>query len=203
MSLYRASNLKSDDNTPHRYKRGVVLHVYALAAAELGDAEGARHLFKSALREIKPDAPLSRAMALRDFGNFELRQGNVVLARRKIISALKLFDRIDDVTQRVEIELAVTRGFLARTSIESDPIGSLETLRDVARLLKGYKKREYELDNLDWLIDHLPPSLERQRYALRAIQLSLLLGNNHKVVEYSSLFGGGKPLRGIYRTIFK
>ncbi|MDB5165430.1 MAG: hypothetical protein JWM00_320 [Candidatus Saccharibacteria bacterium] len=198
--LSRASEYTQDPNPIHRYPRGIVLHQYALNVAELGDIHGAQHLFEAALAQIKSDDPIARAILLRDFGNFELRQNNVVTARRRITAALRLLDRIVEVTPRVEIEQIVTRGFLARTNIESDPVGSLEILRELAARLQGYKSN-YELDNLDWLIDYLPLSYERQRLTLRAMYLCASVGNQKRAGEFGALLGGGKPLRGLYRFV--
>ncbi|MDB5177848.1 MAG: hypothetical protein JWO61_231 [Candidatus Saccharibacteria bacterium] len=200
LMLYRANEYTKDPNPIHRYPRGIVLHQYALNVAALDDADGARHLFEVALVQIKSDDPVSRAILLRDFGNFELRQGDVISARKRITAALRLLDHIAEVTPRVEIEQVVTRGFLARTNIEVDPHGSLATLREVAASLRGYKSA-YELDNLDWLIDYLPLGYERQRLTLRAVYLCLQVGNQKRASEFGTLLGGGKPLRGLYRFI--
>jgi len=148
--------------------------------------------------KIKRDAPVSRAILLRDFGNFELRQYNIVSARELISAARRLLDGTSEATPRVEIERVVTQGFLARTNIEVDRIGSLAVLREVAISLRGYKST-YELDNLDWLIDHLPYGYERQQLTLRALYLCALVGNQKRAGEFGALLGGGKLLRGIYR----
>jgi hypothetical protein len=196
--LDRANEYVDDENLIHRYKRGIILHQYALIAAERSDIDGARYLFRAAVTKIKRDAPVSRAILLRDFGNFELRQFNVVSARELISAAERLLGGISEVTPRVEIERVVTRGFLARSNIEVDRIGSLQILREVAVSLRGYKS-VYELDNLDWLIDYLPYGYERQRLTLRAMYLCALVGNQKRAGEFGALLGGGKPLRGIYR----
>lgn len=198
--LDRANEYVNDEDSIHRYKRGIVVHQYALIAAELGDIDGARSLFQSAATKIKQDAAVSRAILLRDFGNFELKQYNIVSAHQYIEAAQRLLDSVSDVTSRVEIERVVTRGFLARTNIEVDPVGSLQILREVAISLKGYKSI-YELDNLDWLIDYLPYGYERQRLVLRALYLCAQVGNQKRAGEFATLLGGGKPLRGIYRFI--
>ena len=184
---------------PHRYKVGILFHQNALVCASLGENQQARELFAEASRRIKSDAPLERTIMLRDFGNFELRLGNVQLAVRKINDALRLLENAEP-TERYVLEECVTRGFFARTQLEIDPEGSIHTLRELATVLHGCKKPEYELDNLDWLIDHLPFGYQRQLYVVRAVSLCVRLGDHKRAVEFTSLLGG-KPLRKICRFV--
>lgn len=86
----------------------------------------------------------------------------------------------------------MTEGFLARFHVDCPErkAEAIETWRIIARELRGYKKKAYELANLRCLIEQLPfYSVERALHIQRAIVLSIRLGNYKGAGEFTSLLG--------------
>ena len=198
--LARAKASISEDTTsPQRHKHGIVDHRQAMAEADSGDIDDARALLRNASRKIEADAPIERAMMLRDWGKIELMAGDEPLARRLINEALTLLYAVEITTPRLDEEIVATQGFLAQTMIRLDKSGALSSLRATATALKD-KRPVYELEPVACLVENLPAGVERQRYILRAVYLCSRLGDRPRTLEYTALLGG-KPLRSIYRHL--
>jgi hypothetical protein len=184
----------------HKNPIGITDHRHAVLEAKHGSIKDARDMFELSISEIGPDAPVERAHALRDFGKLEHLAGNDLLAREKLNEAIALLEDADSTLEHLDEHLTITRGFLAQVDIAVNRDDALQRLRDTAAALLG-SKPEYELDPIACLIENLPVGVERQLYILRAIYLSLRLGNQAQAIEYMTLLGG-KPLRSVYRHIF-
>lgn len=199
----RALELANDPDSRYASQRGIIIERLGATAAELGDLELAVRRFKRALHLIDND-PIALAICRRNWANVELTRENYLKARRLNEQALQLLERarLTRSSQRLDIEIAVTRGFLARVELQDghDTARAIQTLREVAQLLQAYdRKPVYELDNLLWLIEALPTGPERDEYLARAIELSTRLGNIYLRGELQALSVAGVPGRSIYR----
>ena len=197
-ALNWAAQWLQDNGGPYVNRHGIVHHRRAMVEGEMGNIDDARSRFKRSDTEIGDDAPVERAKMLRDWSKFELLQGDEALARTKIHEAVHLLEEIEIGTPELDMEITITRGFLARVDIGRDRIGSQHTLRATAAALQG-SEPEYELDPIDCLVGSLPAGLERQRYLLRAVYLSLQLGNKSRAIEYHAMLLGGNPLRRLLK----
>lgn len=200
----RALELVNDYGGKYSGKGGIVNHRLADIAALRGESNLARRRFMKSTNLIKATDQVGLAMALRDSGNFELLDGHERSARRLVMQALDILQGIKKPSDRETIELIVTHGFMARIDLGHPKRRrqAIKALRDVDNKLMGYKKPIYELANLAWLINALPPGIERQRLTMRAIRLCIKLGNYKRTAEFTVLLGGGKPSRHVFRLVF-
>lgn len=200
----QALALVVDYDSPYRNKRGIVAHRLADISIRKNEIERARWLFKKAASEITTD-PMGRAICLRDFANFELLQGNPKLARKLLLEAAEETTRAESTfkkkrPERHEAERQTVSGFVARVDlVEGQYDRAIKRFREVAAHLRQYEERPaYELANLTWFIDALPPGEERDKHIARAKELSNELRNLYKQGEFFAL-GFGQPVRGLYR----
>lgn len=205
-AFWWALEIATDYDNPYRKDIGLVEHQLATVSAMSGDTEKARWRFKKAAGRIENN-PIGLAICLRDHANFELLEGKTSLARNLLARALRELEKahIDIETtrkKRLEVEISVTRAFVARIDITEckNVAKAIDQLKRTAKLLRQYgKKPAYELANLGWLIDALP-SNERAEYLERARELSMKLGNPYKWGDYTAL-KYGEPVRGVYRAV--
>lgn len=206
LCFLRALELANDSHSSFASRRGIITHRLAVIAAKTGDTFVAERRFKRALGYITDD-PMGKAICLRDYGNFELLRGNTKKARRLNLEALKSLDSMkpESVTKRLSVERLVTEGFIARVDfVEGKNLASaIQKLRLVASMLHEYdRKPAYELANLLWLVEILPPGHERDEYLARARELSSYLGNTYTWGELQALTLGA-PARSMYRHAVK
>lgn len=200
-----AMELANDYDNPYRKHIGLIEHRLAEISARQGDVEQARWRFKKAASRIENN-PVGLAICLRDHANFELLQGKNSVARNLLAKALKELEKAQsDVAvnskKRLEVEVSVTRAFVARIDIKDGRtvVKAVEQLKTTAKLLREYtKKPAYELANLGWLIDALPQGNERNEYLARACEVSAKLKNWYKWGDFTAL-KYGKPVREAYR----
>lgn len=204
-----AIDLLFGDHAPriNRFQAGVVMHQMGSIHAMDKDTKLAREYFVAAKRNFRdnPD-PVARAILLRDWGNFELLEGNTRLAEKLIEQARNELRKHGATLHITKVDLtmekAVTAGFLQRIKIVQ---GSWTTetrnqLRELDTMLEGYSKKPlYQLANLGWLIDITDDKRERRGYIEKAIRLAGVVGNVEKQREYRTLLIGGEPLRQAYR----
>lgn len=189
-----------------KHREALVWHRLAEVAVFQNEPMRARHRFKLALELVDKENHVAYAIVLRDYGEFERRTGHRKIARRHVEHAVSLLDTAELLgrKQRLELERTTTRGFVARLGLGTKAeAASIITLKEVASELWGCRKPQYELANLAILIEVLPIwDLDRARYIIRAITLSIQLRNRARFTEFLVLLGG-KPLRGIYRVTLK
>lgn len=199
----RAYVIAADQGSPYANKQGLILERLAVTALEMGDTAWAEKHFKLALVQLGSDL-MGKAICLRNYASLELERGNHHKARKLNQRSIRALDRLrlTRSTERLDIEIAVTRGFLARVELRDgrDIAAAIQTFRDLASLLRAYdRKPVYELDNLLWLIDVLPVGEERDDHLARAIELSSRLGNSFLQGELQALSMAGEPGRRVYR----
>lgn len=197
------------DHAPriNRFQAGVVMHQMGSIHAIDNDAKMAREYFVAAKRNFRdnPD-PVARAILLRDWGNFELLEGNTRLAEKMIEQARNELRKLGATLHITKVDLgvekAVTAGFLARIKIVRGDwtVETYNQLRELDEMLDKYgKKPVYQLANLGWLIDITDDKFERRGYIQKAIRLASVVGNVDKQREYRALLIGGEPLRQAYK----
>lgn len=199
----RARELAS--NADLRNNMALTDHQLAEIAVSQGYVVLAHRRFMQSLDGIAANNLVGRAILLRDLANFELLQGDEKAARGHNAKALDLLETDQEQLVRPgrrQIELIVTEGFAARIElVGSRNDDAVETLRQVAVTLHGYKKPEYELANLCWLISALPlASPERHQYVIRGMVVCARLRNFKRVGEFAASLGG-KQLQDAYRSI--
>jgi len=194
-----------EDQIVKNEKKAFVLHRLAEVYILEGEPINAHKCFREALKLSNAGNPMGHARLLRDYGNFERIQGHDKSGLKRVNQAIDILESQPQSRDRVKKELLVTQGFLARFYV-NDPDrreSAIETWQVIARELRGYKKKAYELANLRCLIDALPfYSLERSQYIQRAVLLSFRLGNYKKAGEYAALLGG-KPARSVFRFMVR
>lgn len=198
--LQRAREFALYLNDDHR--RSFVVHRLAEVAVLQGEPMLARQRFKHALKLVNKNSQVAYAIILRDYGEFERRQGHPNIARKHVEKAARLLLTAEPVTRRVKLEGIVTEGFAARLDLadKTRRAQALKQLRELAEELHGTHKIQYELANLAVLAEELPMwDLNRTKYILRAVFLSLQLRNVTRATEFTLLLGG-KSLRGAYRV---
>lgn len=199
----RALEIVNCTDTPSDIERGLIGERLAVTAAEMDETELAVRRFKQSLILLESDL-MGKAICQRNYAMLELDRGNHGRARKLNQQSLRCLDRLrlSRSTERLDIEVAVARGFLARVELRDgrDIAVAIQTFRDLAGLLRAYdRKPVYELDNLLWLIDVLPPGEERNDHLARAIELSSSLGNSFLQRELQALSVAGEPGRYLYR----
>lgn len=184
------------------HRRSFVVHRLAEVAVLRNEPMLARHRFKRALELVNKNSHVAYAIMLRDYGEFERRQGHPKIARRHVEKAARLLLTAEPVTRRVKLEGIVTEGFTARLDLadKNRRAQALAQLKELADELYGTHKTQYELANLAVLAEELPVwDIDRTKYILRAMFLSFRLRNIARTTEFTLLLGG-KPLRGVYRV---
>ena len=205
-AFWWAMEIASDYDSPYRKDIGLVEHRLAVVSAKCGDVDRARWRFKKAASRIENN-PIGLAICLRDHAGFELLQGKTSAARSLLNRAIKELEKAKNSVEtnrkkRLEVEISATRAFVARIDLKEgkNTAKAVDQLKRTAKLLRQYRKKPaYELANLGWLIDALPPE-ERSDYIERARELSMSLGNTYKWGDYTAL-RYGEPARGAYRAV--
>lgn len=196
-----ANDSLKDDN-----RKSFVLHRLAELSVMTNEPMVARRRFKVALKLVNKNDYVGYALLLRDYGEFERRQGHPKIARKHVEKAARLLsiDTGDTRRSKLELERVVTKGFVARLDLSGRKRAeAIDILKWTARELYGTPKVQYELANLAILVEVLPIwDISRTRYILRAMALSIQLRNHVRATEFALLLGG-KPLRGTYRLVTK
>lgn len=205
--LFRAYEIT--DSLPRSERnatRAFLIHRLAEVAVQQNEPMLARRRFRESLKITDTTNTMGHARTLRDYGEFLRRQGEVKAGRREVERALSIMDLNTDRSARLEIELLVTDGILARFDCLSRKRrdDAIETQYQIAKRLRGYKKTEYELAVLRFLLEEVIPfyNPERVEYIGRAIFLSTKQGNLKKVGEYISLLGGS-PSQILYNRVVR
>lgn len=175
------------------------------------DAQRAREYFTSSLS--RSTKPVTIAITLRNWGNFELLEGNIEEADRLIKAALGMFEqkKAQGKMSKVnfDLEKAVTRGFQSRLAIvtsttEEDRQQHLARLRTLDIRLEQFgstiEHKVSRLANIGWIISTTNQPIDRKAYIRKAIVLSKETGKSQKKREYQALLAGGGLLRSSYLT---
>lgn len=204
LHLQRARDLAS--YIPDERREALVSHRLAEVAIFRNEPMLARGRYKRALQLVDKNDTVAYAILLRDYGEFERRQGHWKIARRSINQAMELIQTVKPKTRRVQLEVLATKGFVARLGLSGTPQKRAEgivVMKQVDNEIRGTHKHQYELANLAILIEVIPFwDLDRFSYIRRAVVLSFQLGNVRRAAEFTAMLGG-KTSRAAFRTVVK
>lgn len=159
-----------DQETEAAYLLPRIHHRRAQAHALNGELDLALRQYVSADEAFDPSNVVGRSMAKRDHGLLVWEKVDQDEGERLIREALQLLGTPSKTDPSWE-EYMVTRGVLARLSVNTNPAESLAIFMQVDKQVRGGNEWVYELDNLEQIIPLVPRS-QRPAYLLRASLLS-------------------------------
>lgn len=180
-------------------EKASALQMQGVTQRLLGELDASMETFKLALSTTY-DTVL-KARITRDLGMTYLDQGELRLAGEASLVSYTTLTRCHEL-----VEAAMSRGFQGRVALLSRSREmAIKLLREADKVLAGGNNRDYELNNLIWLMRASFP--DRFTGLPRAIRLVKQTGQSRRRKELVVIVIGGdwlhKPLHQLYRLLRK